>query len=52
MFPLKEIITKLILLEMIFRFIREHIFNDYHDHPDSDNYYDWDDDSLQNLYQD
>ena len=61
---LKETISNLILLEMLFRF---HILNqdsfpfykrfktidyDCRHHHDDDNYYDWDDDSLDNMYQD
>ena len=64
---LKETISKLILLEMVFRFVKDHILNrvsdfiykrfktidyDYRDLHNSDNYYDWDDDSLANMYQD
>ena len=64
---LKETIANLALLKMLFRIVRLHILNrdsfsfykrfktidyDYRDLHDSDNYYDWDDDSLENMYQD
>ena len=64
---LKEIISKLMLLDMHFRIVRKHIINrdsfpfykrfktidhDCRDHHDDDNYYDWDDDSLDNMYSD
>ena len=64
---LKETISKLILLEMLFRFVKIHIldrdsfytyrrfktfdYDDRHDH-DNDDFYDWNDDSLANMYQD
>ena len=64
---LKSTIANLTLLKMLFNFIRIHMIDrdsfplhkrfrtfdyDYRDRPDSDNYYDWDDDSLENIYQD
>ena len=63
--PLKETVANLILLKMLFRFVRIHIINgdsfpvykrfkniDYDDrnHHDNDNYYGWDDVSLENIY--
>ena len=57
--PLVEkALLNIILSKLLLKFIRNHIINRQHDFYDpydrreNDNYYDWDDDSLENMYQD
>jgi len=55
---LKETFFRLMLFKLLFGIIRNYIINRDHDLNDpydcleNDNCYDWDDDSLENMYQD
>ena len=57
--PLVEkALLNIILSKLLLKFIRNHIinrqhdFNDRYDRRENDIYYNWDDDSLENMYQD